>query len=62
MVFADPVDRDKLQAMVAALEALGYLPAWREGRKRGSETTGSKKLRELAARLDQLREQRMDDG
>lgn len=42
------------RALRRALEASGHLPAWRLGRARGNETTGSKKLRELAARLDTL--------
>jgi CRISPR-associated protein Cmr6 len=40
--------------LLAALDTLGYLSAWREGRRRGTETTGARKLRELAAQLQAL--------
>jgi CRISPR-associated protein Cmr6 len=56
MAFSGAAEQDELDALVAALEELGYLDAWRDGRRRGTETTGAKKLRELAARLEMLRE------
>lgn len=56
MAISGTEDPATLAALTAALDALGYLPAWRTGRQRGKETTGAKKLRELAARLDQLGE------
>jgi len=53
-VQGDGVAAEELLALVVVLEEAGYLPAWRVGRKKGSETTGPKKLRELAQRLDAL--------
>jgi len=50
-----PAEQETLEALAVALESLGYLQAWRAGRKRGGETTGPKKLQALTARLDQLR-------